>query len=156
MGRVLFGPSAAPLRLGLHTGELVSLTVSGVARQLLAVKRAARFWLYRRAEPDVVARFHKLYYQARERGITWGDTYWLGTQVLKCPFDLWVYQEILFSARPGLIIETGTYKGVSALFLACICDLIGTGHVVSVDIAFRDGRPEHSRITYLTGSSTSS
>jgi cephalosporin hydroxylase len=79
-------------------------------------------------------------------------TYWLGVQTLKGPLDLWVYQEILHRTRPDLIVETGTWSGGSALYLATICDLLGGGEVVSIDVAERE-RPEHPRITYLTGSS---
>jgi cephalosporin hydroxylase len=43
---------------------------------------------------------------------------WLGTQVLKNPFDLWIYQELLARTRPDVIIETGTFAGGSALYLA--------------------------------------
>ena len=75
--------------------------------------------------------------------------------MLKCPLDLWSYQEILHEVRPELIIETGTYQGGSALFLASICDLLGEGEVLTIDVDRREGRPRHPRITYLTGSSTS-
>jgi cephalosporin hydroxylase len=73
--------------------------------------------------------------------------------VLKCPLDLWLYQEILHRIRPAVIVETGTAFGGSALFLASMCDLIGSGRVVSVDLKPRSGRPEHPRVTYITGSS---
>jgi cephalosporin hydroxylase len=102
---------------------------------------------------SLVDNFHRLYYDGREQ--TWGNTFWLGHRVLKCPLDLWIYQEILHEVRPELIIETGTYLGGSALFLASICDLLGNGEVVTIDADRREGRPEHPRITYLTGSSTS-
>ena len=101
----------------------------------------------------LVDQFHRLYYDSREQ--TWGNTFWLGHRVLKCPLDLWCYQEILYDVRPELIIETGTYLGGSALFLASICDLLGRGDVLTIDVDRRDGRPRHPRITYLTGSSTS-
>ena len=101
----------------------------------------------------LVDRFHSLYYDRRVQ--TWGETYWLGHHVLKCPLDLWIYQEILFEVRPDLVVETGTYRGGSALFLASMCDLLGRGEVVSIDSAKQKGRPRHRRITYLTGSSTS-
>jgi cephalosporin hydroxylase len=97
--------------------------------------------------------FHELYYDGREQ--TWGTTFWLGHRALKCPFDLWIYQEILYEVQPELIIETGTYLGGSALFLASICDLLGHGEVVTIDADRREGLPRHPRITYLTGSSTS-
>jgi cephalosporin hydroxylase len=102
---------------------------------------------------SLVDAFHRLYYDGREQ--TWGNTFWLGHRVLKCPLDLWIYQEILYEVRPELIIETGTYLGGSALFLASICDLLGHGVVITVDPDRREGLPEHPRITYLTGSSTS-
>jgi cephalosporin hydroxylase len=102
---------------------------------------------------SLIDQFHRLYYSSRER--TWGNTFWLGHHVLKCPLDLWTYQEILHEVQPELIIETGTYRGGSALFLASISDLLGKGQVVTIDSARQNGRPRHRRITYLTGSSTS-
>lgn len=86
----------------------------------------------------------------------WAETYWLGKQVVKCPMDLWVYQEIIFETQPEVLIETGTSGGGSAFFFATLFDLIGCGRVVTVD---KDCYPhlfrEHPRITYLTGDSTS-
>jgi cephalosporin hydroxylase len=102
---------------------------------------------------SLVDQFHRLYYGRREQ--TWGNTFWLGHRTLKCPLDLWSYQEILHEVRPELIIETGTYQGGSALFLASICDLLGKGNVLTIDVDRRDDRPRHPRITFLTGSSTS-
>jgi cephalosporin hydroxylase len=102
---------------------------------------------------SLIDQFHRLYYESREQ--TWGNTFWLGQRVLKCPLDLWSYQEILHELRPELIIETGTYQGGSALFLASICDLLGQGNVLTIDVDRRDDRPRHPRIVYLTGSSTS-
>ncbi len=104
-------------------------------------------------ERRVVDAFHRRYSDRHE--ITWTSTSWLGTTVLKCPLDLWNYQEILVETRPDLIIETGTHVGGSALYMAGICDLIGNGRIVTVDIEDRPGRPVHGRITYLEGSSTS-
>ncbi|HEX6208208.1 MAG TPA: CmcI family methyltransferase [Actinomycetota bacterium] len=101
-----------------------------------------------------VADFHRLYYGAGEHGGTWKDTYWLGVPTWKCPLDLWVYQEILHETRPDTIVETGTWRGGSALFLASICDLLGRGRVVTIDTEDPGGRPAHDRITYVTGSST--
>src|SRR5215203_3701979 len=101
----------------------------------------------------LIDQFHALYYDRNEQ--TWGNTFWLGHHVLKCPLDLWTYQEILHEVQPELIIETGTYQGGSALFLASICDLLGRGEVLTIDVDRREDRPRHPRITYLTGSSTS-
>lgn len=102
------------------------------------------------ADAGVTDEFHRLYYDTA----VWKDTYWLGVRTQKCPLDLWVYQELLVEQKPDLIIETGTAHGGSALYLASVCDLLGRGEIVTVDIFPIEDRPAHDRITYLTGSST--
>lgn len=85
----------------------------------------------------------------------WGKTHWLGAKVAKNPLDLWVMQEIVAETRPDVIVETGTYRGGSALFFASLCDLLGHGQVVSVDLQeLRDDYPTHDRVTYLGGRSS--
>lgn len=105
------------------------------------------------SDANIIRAFHELYYARKEQ--TWRNTYWLGVPVQKCPLDLWIYQEIIYETRPELIIECGTANGGSALYLASICDLLGYGGVVTIDITPHVGRPQHPRITYLTGSSIS-
>ncbi|MGV2288757.1 CmcI family methyltransferase [Trinickia sp. YCB016] len=80
---------------------------------------------------------------------------WMGYEMFKSLLDLWVYQELIARENPDSIIEVGTYKGGSALYLATMCDLVGFGEIVTIDIdATHDPiRPRHPRITYLTGSS---
>ena len=107
------------------------------------------------SQQDIVDGFHRLYYDAAESGGTWKNTTWLGVPTEKCPLDLWIYQEILNEARPDVIVETGTRWGGSALFLASMCDLLGRGRVITIDIDVPGDRPRHDRITYLLGSSTS-
>jgi cephalosporin hydroxylase len=99
----------------------------------------------------VVDAFTDLYFTNSTR--TWQDTQWLGTGALKCPLDLWIYQEILFERRPDLIIETGTMKGGSARFLASILDLLGNGRVITIDARHNPNRPVHPRVEYRLGSS---
>ena len=76
----------------------------------------------------------------------------LGVWTEKNPSDAWRYQQILFKHRPDLILETGSFKGGSALYLATICDLIKHGKVISVDN--RDnGQNEivHPRVEFRIG-----
>lgn len=105
----------------------------------------------RQAKP-VIDLFHKIYHYSSEK--TWNNTYWLGYQTLKCPLDLWIYQELIFELKPDLIIETGTHLGGSALYMAMLCDSLNKGKVVSIDVEEKKPRPEHKRINYLHGSST--
>jgi cephalosporin hydroxylase len=102
------------------------------------------------AEPGVTEAFHRLYYDTA----VWKNTYWLGVPTQKCPLDLWIYQELLHEQRPDLIIETGTAHGGSALYMACVCDQLGRGEIVTVDVYPIEARPVHDRVTYVTGSST--
>src|SRR4051812_44162186 len=99
---------------------------------------------------QVIDAFHQLYYDSR----VWGQTRWMGVNCLKTPLDLWVYQEIVWETRPGLIVETGTAQGGSALYLAHLLDLVGGGRVVSIDLEVRPERPPHPRVTYLQGRSS--
>ena len=93
------------------------------------------------------------YVRYSETRVWYERTHWLGTSVRKCPLDLWIYQEILFRTQPDVIVETGTLYGGSALFLASMCDLLGNGRVISIDIKDDEDRPAHPRIVYLAGSS---
>lgn len=101
---------------------------------------------------NIVDEFHKQFYESH----VWQRTYWLGVPTLKYPNDLILYQEIIHKVRPDLIIECGTYVGGTSLFLASICELIGSGRVLSIDCHddLTHRRPSHDRIEYFKGSST--
>jgi cephalosporin hydroxylase len=105
-------------------------------------------------EKTIADAFHRLYYDGPQgEGRVHHRTRWMGTPCLKCPLDLWAYQEILAEVRPDLVVETGTHLGGSALFLAHILDLLGRGELVTIDVLERPDRPRHPRIRYVTGSS---
>ena len=115
------------------------------------LRRSIAWRAGRRLDRAALARAHDVFYGSD----AWTKATWLGTQALKNPLDLWVYQEILAETRPELVVETGTWRGGSALYLATICDLLGEGEIVSIDIEpARDDYPRHRRITYLAGRSS--
>jgi len=104
--------------------------------------------------------FHVAYYDGagcKDEPI-WGDTYWMGVKVFKCPFDLWIYQEIVHDVRPEVIVETGVAAGGSILYLSFLCALMTGGEVLGIDIAISDYAKLLSqkipKITLLEGSST--
>jgi cephalosporin hydroxylase len=135
----------------------VNTTATERTRTVRVIRRGARkvlTWLRAPGERRAIKRFHHLFYDLDRRGrSTWRSSRWFGAKVLKSPLDLWIYQEILVETRPDLVVETGTADGGSALFLAMMCDLLGNGDVVSVDIRHADARPSHERIRYVRGSS---
>src|SRR5918996_5176167 len=100
-----------------------------MANPLRRVKNSVSFRAGRSLDRAAISRAHDVFYASD----AWTEARWLGAQALKNPLDLWVYQEIMCETRPDLVIETGTYRGGTALFLASICDLLGGGEVVSID-----------------------
>jgi cephalosporin hydroxylase len=86
--------------------------------------------------------------------LAWQDTSWLGQRVARPPTDLFAYQELIARVRPDWIVEVRARDGAGAMFFASICDLIGSGKVLSVQAAPDSERPDHPRITYLTAAAT--
>jgi cephalosporin hydroxylase len=84
------------------------------------------------------------------RSLTWREVTWLGRRVERAPTDLVAYQELVARVRPDWMVEIRG-DGAGALFFASICDLLGSGQVLSVRTDSNGERPEHPRITYLTG-----
>jgi cephalosporin hydroxylase len=72
-----------------------------------------------------------------QRRITQQSTY-MGVRARKAPTDAWIYQELVHELRPATIVEIGVYDGGSTLMLAHLCDLLGGGRVLAVEL-----RPEH-------------
>lgn len=79
---------------------------------------------------------------------------WMGRPLVKHPNDLFSYQQIVYETRPGLIVETGTFAGGSALYLAHLCDLANHGRVISIDIKQWGDLPDHPRVDFWTGKSS--
>lgn len=104
-----------------------------------------------------LAKYHQIWYEADH---TWAFTHFLGIGMMKCPNDLWVYQDLMTRLRPTTVIETGTYAGASALYFAYLMDMLGIkgGRVITIDIDDhldpRLREQGHPRVTFLRGSST--
>ena len=71
-----------------------------------------------------------------ERLAAFTGQYWLGVITMQNPFDVYSIQDIIFTTRPTLLIETGTANGGSALLWASIMELceIEGGRVVTMDM----------------------
>lgn len=57
-----------------------------------------------------------------------------GVPAIKCPFDYVVYQMIVWEVKPDLVIEIGTNKGGSTLYLADLLELNQKGEVHAIDL----------------------
>ena len=81
-----------------------------------------------------------------------------GIPTLRNPIDYWIYQELLWSIQPDVIIELGNRLGGGLVFFADFCDRIDHGKVIGVDI--RDRQLHHrvisERITTIKGTAIDS
>lgn len=151
--RLVLGRKVAAYTDGLAPGGARATDISTLA--IGGFRVAATAPALSPEEQHLVDDFGDLYYRRWQTGGHTITLSWLGYQTLKCPLDLWIYQELVTELRPDWIVECGTRFGGSALYLACICDLIGHGRVVTIDTddALQPIRPVHPRIDYLAGSS---
>lgn len=58
---------------------------------------------------------------------------WMGIPCTQNPLDMWIKQKLIWQTKPDLIIETGTYKGGSALFYAYLFEIMGHGEIITLD-----------------------
>jgi cephalosporin hydroxylase len=98
--------------------------------------------------------------------VGWNEKYpysftWLGRPIIQLPEDMIRTQEVIFEVKPDVIIETGVAHGGSLIFYASLCQLLGKGRVIGIDIEIRphnrqavEAHPQSERITLMEGSST--
>ena len=86
---------------------------------------------------------------------------WMGRPIIQYPQDMIAMQEILWDVQPELIIETGIAHGGSLVYYASLCELMGHGEVLGIDIDIRphnreaiEAHPMFKRIQLLEGPST--
>ena len=116
----------------------------------MAIPNALKRLGIRPSQQQTIDDFHRMYYDSN----VYRRTFWRGVETQKCPLDLWIYQEILHELRPDVIVETGTFSGGSAYYMASLFDTLGGGRIVTVDLEPQANLPVHPRITYVSGMSS--
>lgn len=111
------------------------------------------------SDPTLQARAHDFLVAADRHNWSYQWS-WLGLPVIQIPTDIVALQELIWRARPQLIIETGVARGGSLAVSASVLQLIGEGHVIGIDIDIRqhnrlaiESHPLAGRITLIEGSS---
>ncbi len=81
---------------------------------------------------DKQAEMVKLFHQVP----IWDHMFFQNIQIEKNPLDLWMVQQIIYELQPDLIVETGTWRGGSALYWAHTLNGMGLerSRVITVDI----------------------
>jgi cephalosporin hydroxylase len=62
---------------------------------------------------------------------------WQGRPIIQLPEDMFRLQELIYAIKPDVIIETGVAHGGSLLFYASVCQSVGKGRIIGVDIEIR-------------------
>jgi cephalosporin hydroxylase len=85
---------------------------------------------------------------------------WLGRPIIQFATDVVAIQELIWTVKPDLIIETGVAHGGSLVLSASMLELLGNGKVVGIDIEIRpqnreaiEAHPMSKRISLIEGSS---
>ena len=88
---------------------------------------------------------------------------WLGRPMIQLPEDMLRIQEVIYSVKPDVLIETGVAHGGSLVFYASLFRSIGKGRVVGVDVEVRphnrkaiEAHELFPSITLIEGDSTDS
>jgi cephalosporin hydroxylase len=86
---------------------------------------------------------------------------WLGRPIIQLPEDMFRLQELIYTVKPDVIIETGVAHGGGLIFYAGLCKILEKGRVIGVDIEIRphnraaiEAHPLYPLITLIEGSST--
>lgn len=88
---------------------------------------------------------------------------WMGRPIIQFPQDMMAMQEIIWSCKPDLIIETGIAHGGSLIYYASLMQLMQLdGYVLGIDVDIRphnraaiDAHPMRKCIEMIQGSSIS-
>jgi cephalosporin hydroxylase len=91
---------------------------------------------------------------------SWNQKYpytftWLGRPIIQHPEDLVRLQEVIFTVRPNVIIETGVAHGGSLIFYASLLKAMDSeGRVIGIDIEIRPQNrhaiESHELASYIT------
>lgn len=86
---------------------------------------------------------------------------WMGRPIIQLPEDMIRIQEVIYTLKPDVIIETGVAHGGSLIFYASLCKAMEKGRIVGIDIEIRshnrhaiEAHPLKPWIELIEGSST--
>lgn len=139
----------------MYNREIVATDASQIT--LLSEGVARTFDLYSSEGLEIIASlWTKLCCQYR---IMYEPT-WLGIPIVQLPTDIVMMQELIWKVRPDVIVECGLAHGGSAVLYASICELLGKGRVIGIDVEVRQhnrvairSHPMSKRIEIVEGSS---
>lgn len=86
---------------------------------------------------------------------------WMGRPIIQLPEDMIRIQELIYTLKPDVVVETGVAHGGSLIYYGSLFRAIGKGRTIGVDIEIRphnreaiEGHELFEYITLIEGSST--
>lgn len=126
---VTWGHSHAPMAertitIDNENGRVIVKTTSGVDT-------------YAIGSPEAFAIISKIWLRSG-----WDNKYvysftWFGRPIIQLPEDLIRIQEVVYSVKPDVIIETGVAHGGSLIFYATLCQAMQKGRIIGIDVEIR-------------------
>src|SRR2546426_618407 len=108
-----------------------------VEQGVLSIENGQETASYKFGTPEAFAIISKLWLRAGwDNKYVYGFT-WLGRPIIQLPEDMIRIQEVIYRLQPDVIIETGVAHGGSLLFYASLCQLMGKGRVIGIEIDLR-------------------
>ena len=106
--------------------------------------------------PLIIKWFHYIWWQSTN---TWPKNTYLGYEILQCPLDMQLYQEIIFREKPDFILQTGVCGGGSIVYFSSILDMMNapkSTKVIGIDLVLSDQAKtiKNDRVLLFEGSST--
>lgn len=155
-------PSGTPIMTldgALHEAKPKVLAVSGDDCAQFEIETAAR--ISANANDAALIEAGQRWMKESDRARYEYNFRWLGMPIIQYPEDVVGVQELLFSIRPEVIVETGVARGGGTIFYASMLALLGGNRrVIGVDIDIRahnrariEAHPLASYITLISGSS---
>lgn len=59
---------------------------------------------------------------------------WFGVPIVQFSEDLLMMAEVMFKAKPDLVVECGIYRGGGLAFYASLLELLGHGEILGIDV----------------------
>ncbi|MGZ8360302.1 MAG: cephalosporin hydroxylase family protein [Allosphingosinicella sp.] len=139
----------------------MSVTIIDEEKATVTVRQDGREMIYPMASSEAFAAASRAWLRA---GWDVKHVYsftWMGRPIIQLPEDMVRLQELIWSEKPDVIVETGIAHGGSLIFYASLFEAMGRGRVIGVDIEIRphnrtaiEAHPMFGRIDLVEGSST--
>jgi cephalosporin hydroxylase len=123
-------------------------------QSLVRVEEEGHSAVYKLDTPEAFSLISRIWLRAG-----WDNKYvysftWLGRPIIQLPDDMVRLQEVIYTVRPDVIVETGVAHGGSLIFYASLCKALDSGRVIGIDIEIRphnrEAIEEHPLFPFIT------